>query len=296
MTTDIQDQIERHRPLTPKERGIFLLCLMKMRLICNALASHGKDLPQKDLEPTGPKLGELEEILAESLAADGGRKAVIFSQWANMLALTEPIIQRVGLNLQSASLVINLDLPWTPAVLEQRIARAHRHGQPSSVQVINLVAKDTIEERMLDTLAAKKNVFASVFGTDEAPTALRFEDMGQSLMQKLGELLKKPAEVELELAPTEPTEPAPAERVEAPTLKDFAALHSDREPAADLPSPRLVQAELVEKSQLPADPSLKLSQARDLTPARNPRPSPPPPAKPCSKRPGNWSTWCWSRS
>jgi superfamily II DNA or RNA helicase len=262
--------ISHRRPLTPKEREILLLCLMKMRLICNALALHDKELPKKDLEPTGPKLGELEEILAESLTADGGRKAVIFSQWATMLALTEPIIQRVGLgyvkltgdvpsskrgeliqqffddpncriflstdaggvglNLQAASLVINLDLPWNPAVLEQRIARAHRHGQPSSVQVINLVAKDTIEERMLDTLAAKKNVFASIFGTEEAPTALRFEDMGQSLMQKLGELLKKPAEVELELAPAaaEPTpEPAPAR---APTLKDFAALLLDRLP------------------------------------------------------------------
>lgn len=262
--------ISHRRPLTPKEREILLLCLMKMRLICNALALHDKELPQKDLEPTGPKLGELEEILAESLAVDGGRKAVIFSQWANMLALTEPIIQRVGLgyvkltgdvpsakrgeliqqffddpncrvflstdaggvglNLQAASLVINLDLPWNPAVLEQRIARAHRHGQSSSVQVINLVAKDTIEERMLDTLAAKKNVFASIFGVEEAPTSLRFEDMGQSLMQKLGELLKKPAEVELELAPAaeEPTpEPAP---VPAPTLKDFAALLLDRLP------------------------------------------------------------------
>ena len=262
--------ISHRRPLTPKEREILLLCLMKMRLICNALALHDKELPKKDLEPTGPKLGELEEILAESLTADGGRKAVIFSQWATMLALTEPIIQRVGLgyvkltgdvpsskrgeliqqffddpncriflstdaggvglNLQAASLVINLDLPWNPAVLEQRIARAHRHGQPSSVQVINLVAKDTIEERMLDTLAAKKNVFASIFGTEEAPTALRFEDMGQNLMQKLGELLKKPAEIELELAPAaaEPTpEPAPAH---APTLKDFAALLLDRLP------------------------------------------------------------------
>ena len=92
----------------------------------------------------------------------------------------------VGLNLQAASLVINLDLPWNPAVLEQRIARAHRHGQPHSVQVINLVAKGTIEERMLDTLAAKRNVFAGVFGSDEAPTAIKFEDTGQSLLTAIG--------------------------------------------------------------------------------------------------------------
>jgi hypothetical protein len=116
-------------------------------------------------------------------------------------------------------------------VLEQRIARAHRHGQPSSVQVVNLVAKDTIEERMLDTLAAKKNVFATVFGTDESPTAIRFEDTGQSLLQKLGDLLKTPAEVELELAPAAVTEEAaPPERLPVPTLSGFAALLVDRLP------------------------------------------------------------------
>jgi hypothetical protein len=127
-------------------------------------------------------------------------------------------------------------------VLEQRIARAHRHGQPSSVQVINLISKDTIEERMLDTLAAKKNVFATVFGTDESPTSIKFADTGQSLLQKLGDLLQTPAEVELALAPTKPFdqtqgkpalvtgEAAPPEPTPAPTLKDFTSLLLDRLP------------------------------------------------------------------
>ncbi len=258
-----------HRqPLTPKEHEILLMCLIKMRLICDALALHDKELPPKEHERTGPKLGELAEILLEDIASNG-HKAIVFSQWSTMLALTEPVIKRVGLgyvkltgdvpsakrgeliqqffddpacrvflstdaggvglNLQAASLVINLDLPWNPAVLEQRIARAHRHGQPSSVQVINLIAKDTIEERMLDTLATKKNVFASIFGADEAPSTLRFEDMGQSLLQKLGELLKEPAEVVLELAPAKPVTPIQVEAHIA-TIKDFAALLIDRLP------------------------------------------------------------------
>jgi len=101
------------------------------------------------------------------------------------------------------------------------------------VQVINLIAKDTIEERMLDTLAAKKNVFATVFGTDEAPTAIKFADMGQSLLQKLGDLLKTPADVELALAPAE-SQPEPeipsAELIPAPTLSGFADLLLDRAP------------------------------------------------------------------
>ena len=274
--------ISHRRPLTPKERELLLMFLIKMRLICNALALHDKEILPKDREKTAPKLGEFEEILTEEIASNGHsgpnghggpRKAIVFSQWANMLLFTEPILKRVGLgyvkltgdvpsakrgdliqtfmedpacrvflstdaggvglNLQAASLVINLDLPWNPAVLEQRIARAHRHGQHSSVQVINLVAKDTIEERMLDTLAAKKNVFATVFGTDESPTSIKFADTGQSLLQKLGELLKSPAEVELDLAPAEvaalDAAPQP-EAAPAPTLKDFAALLVDRLP------------------------------------------------------------------
>src|SRR5690606_38997314 len=62
-----------------------------------------------------------------------------------------------GLNLQSANTVINVDLPWNPAVLEQRIARAHRMGQKNPVHVYKLVTTETIEERLLDTLASKRS-------------------------------------------------------------------------------------------------------------------------------------------
>ena len=63
-----------------------------------------------------------------------------------------------GLNLQSANVVINCDLPWNPAVLEQRIARAHRMGQKNPVHIYNLVTVDTIEEGLLDTLASKQEL------------------------------------------------------------------------------------------------------------------------------------------
>ena len=63
-----------------------------------------------------------------------------------------------GLNLQAANTVINVDLPWNPAVLEQRIARAHRMGQKQPVQVFVLVTEETIEENLLATLAAKKEL------------------------------------------------------------------------------------------------------------------------------------------
>ena len=76
----------------------------------------------------------------------------------------------VGLNLQhAAATVVNMDLPWNPAKLEQRIGRVHRMGQSRGVQVINFVAQGSIEEGMLGVLAFKKSLFAGVLdGGDSA--------------------------------------------------------------------------------------------------------------------------------
>lgn len=47
---------------------------------------------------------------------------------------------------------VNLDLPWNPAVLEQRIGRVHRHGQPKVVHTINLIAHDTRGEVQVELI------------------------------------------------------------------------------------------------------------------------------------------------
>jgi superfamily II DNA/RNA helicase len=75
----------------------------------------------------------------------------------------------VGLNLQNASAVINMDLPWNPAVLEQRIGRIHRLGQHKPVRVVNFVAQGTIEHGMLELLSFKQSLFEGVLdkGKDE---------------------------------------------------------------------------------------------------------------------------------
>jgi superfamily II DNA or RNA helicase len=74
----------------------------------------------------------------------------------------------VGLNLQhAASAVVNMDMPWNPAVLEQRIGRVHRLGQTRGVQVVNFVAEGTIEEGMLSVLAFKQSLFAGVLDGGE---------------------------------------------------------------------------------------------------------------------------------
>jgi superfamily II DNA or RNA helicase len=79
----------------------------------------------------------------------------------------------VGLNLQhAASTVINMDLPWNPAVLEQRIGRVYRLGQARGVQVVNFVAEGTIEEGMLAVLAFKRSLFAGVLDGGESEVFL----------------------------------------------------------------------------------------------------------------------------
>ncbi|MDR4516788.1 MAG: DEAD/DEAH box helicase [Nitrosomonas sp.] len=77
-----------------------------------------------------------------------------------------------GLNLQFANTVVNMDLPWNPALLEQRIARIHRMGQPDKVQVINYVAKGSIEEGMLSLLAFKRSLSAGILDGGSAEISL----------------------------------------------------------------------------------------------------------------------------
>lgn len=74
---------------------------------------------------------------------------------------------QTGLNLQNASVIISLDLPWNPAQLEQRIGRVHRIGQKRSVRVINFVAQGTIEQGMIEVLKFKKSVFGGVLDGGE---------------------------------------------------------------------------------------------------------------------------------
>jgi hypothetical protein len=60
-----------------------------------------------------------------------------------------------------------MDLPWNPAVLEQRIGRVHRLGQSQPVRVVNFVSQGTIEEGMLSVLKFKKSLFAGVLDGGE---------------------------------------------------------------------------------------------------------------------------------
>lgn len=113
----------------------------------------------------------------------------------------------VGLNLQyAAAAIVNMDLPWNPAVLEQRIGRVHRIGQTRGVQVTNFVAQGTIEEGMLAVLAFKKSLFAGVLDGGDSEIFMhgtrlsQFMDSVDEVTQSMGQC--EPAAEALEPAPT----------------------------------------------------------------------------------------------
>jgi len=70
---------------------------------------------------------------------------------------------KAGLNLQACETMVNFELPWNPATLKQRIGRMHRSGQQHAVTtVVNLIANDTIEQRVADRLMRRHRVFDKV--------------------------------------------------------------------------------------------------------------------------------------
>jgi hypothetical protein len=187
-------------------------------------------------------------LLVELLGA-GPHKVVVFSQWEMMLRKAAEVVERAapghvllcgavpgkerralldrfrddpacrvflstdaggtGLNLQAADTVVNLEVPWNPAVLEQRIARVHRMGQHRPVQVFNFVTRDSIEERVLRTLETKRALFESVFGSSN--DEVLFEVLGnQAFLETVRELfLDTPTRAPAEPVPPTPESPDP---------------------------------------------------------------------------------------
>ena len=179
-----------------------------------------------------PKLNEIQDLL-ESALSTPGVKVLVFSEWERMLQLVRTRctqmgvetawhtgsvpqknrrqeIQRFkneadcrvflstdiggqGLNLQQASVVINCDLPWNPARLEQRIARAWRKHQMRSVTVVNLVTEDSIEARMVETLARKRLLTGGVLDGDAALDEQLIGTGRQGFLRRLELLVPVPA-------------------------------------------------------------------------------------------------------
>ena len=181
--------LARKRPLLPAEFDRLMMLLNCMRMVCDTPAILDPACR------ISPKLEELEGILGD-LLEEPDRKIIVFSEWERMLQLVRELAGEIGveaawhtgsvpqqrrraeivrfkqdpacrlflstdsgslgLNLQVASAVVNVDLPWNPARLEQRIARAWRKHQSRSVTVVNLVCEDSIEHQMLQVLGSKQ--------------------------------------------------------------------------------------------------------------------------------------------
>ena len=77
-----------------------------------------------------------------------------------------------GLNLTSAKIVIHMDPWWNPAIEDQATDRAHRIGQKNIVEVIKLISKDTIEEKIIQLQEEKREIINDVLNDDVTNTKL----------------------------------------------------------------------------------------------------------------------------
>src|SRR5205814_9735968 len=155
----------------------------------------------------------------------------------------------LGLNLQHASMVMNMDLPWNPAVLEQRIGRVHRLGQRNVVRVVNFIAQGTIEEGMLGVLKFKQSLFAGVLDGGEKDVFL-----GGSRLTKFMETV----EAATAAIPEGVLDDA-EEAVRTPAGETAEPVGDGRKPARRGKAP--VQPETEVTTAAPADPWTGLLQA-----------------------------------
>jgi superfamily II DNA or RNA helicase len=237
-----------------------LLRLQKALLMCR-MSADSTYLVEKQAPGYSSKLEYLGELI-DGLFAEPDRKALLFSEWTTMLDLIEPMLARrkleyvrldgsvpqkkrqqlvgrfqddpgcrlfiatnagsTGLNLQAANTVINVDLPWNPAILEQRIGRAHRMGQRQPVQVYVLVTEETIEENLLATLSAKHDLALAAL---DAESGVRQVEMKSGI-----EELRRRLEVLLGAKPEAPLDVTRREEVDGQTER--LAEHRDRLAAA----------------------------------------------------------------
>ncbi|WP_067778711.1 SNF2-related protein [Actinomyces vulturis] len=106
--------------------------------------------------------------LITGIPAADRRKALVdeFRERGRIMIATEAAAE--GINLQFCSMLVNYDLPWNPQRIEQRIGRVHRFGQKHNVVVVNFSNKGNLaEERILELLTEKFQLFTSVFGASD---------------------------------------------------------------------------------------------------------------------------------
>jgi superfamily II DNA/RNA helicase len=214
----------KKRPLTKDEMKLLQRHLACMRMLCDTCFILDDEIR------VSPKIDEAMAVFEDIFSSDPSRKVVVFSEWVKMLELLEERLEKegvgfavhtgsvrqdrrreelkrfktdpdcrvllsseaggVGLNLQNASVVMNLDLPWNPAKLEQRIARAWRKKQSREVLVINLVSEGTIEQRMLGTLKFKQGLADMVLDARGDASDFESENSKNAFLARVSSLME----------------------------------------------------------------------------------------------------------
>lgn len=102
-------------------------------------------------------------------------------QGPNILLSTE--VASEGVDLQFSSLLVNYDLPWNPAKIEQRIGRIDRIGQEEpQILIWNLVYENTVDERVHDRLLDRLDIFRNALGSMEAVLGEEIRELTYELM------------------------------------------------------------------------------------------------------------------
>lgn len=195
-------KFEKYHFLNETDRRRIMLLLGQMRMVADSTFILDEDLKSRfDM-----KIDETMNLI-DNILVNEGEKVVVFSEWERMTRLLAMELEKkgigfeyfngslsakkrgemvknfkndpqsrvfistdagaTGLNLQTASTLINMDLPWNPAKLEQRVARIFRLGQENPVQIINLVSKDSFEESLIAKLRFKSSMAEGVLDGGE---------------------------------------------------------------------------------------------------------------------------------
>jgi superfamily II DNA or RNA helicase len=182
----------KRRPLTQAEFLRLMTLLTTQRIVANGLAQGRKVVVFSQWRrmltlahwATRDQLAR-EHVRAAFFTGEEGQKRrtqniVDFHDDPACRVLFATDAGGVGLNLQrAASACINIELPWNPAVLEQRIGRIHRLGQRRPIDVYNLVSQPGIESRIADVVGSKKALFTGLF--DGTTDAIAFDRSGSFL-------------------------------------------------------------------------------------------------------------------
>ena len=200
-----------------KSRMLVLSALLRLRQVCCDL----RLLKLEGVNPANAsgKLDLFGELLEEVM--DGGHRALVFSQFVSMLSLLKErldgegveycyldgstgdrgaVVEKfqknaaipvflislkaggVGLNLTGADTVIHFDPWWNPAVEDQATDRAHRIGQSKVVTSYKLIARDTVEEKILALQNRKRQMIQAAIGSEEQfAAALSWEEIQELL-------------------------------------------------------------------------------------------------------------------